>query len=149
MSARSLYRIAVVGAGPAGLYTTKALLRGARQSLASAITDAALTTASELSPPPLQVDVFDRLPTPFGLVRSGVAPDHPHTKNVQNELQHVLDDNRVAFYGNVHIEDCSNDSQSPKNSTSPHVHIPFNLLTKNYDAVVLAYGAGMFAIHLQ
>ena len=55
------FRVAVVGAGPAGLYTADELLKH----------------------PEITVDVFDRLPTPYGLVRSGVAPDHQHTKQVQ------------------------------------------------------------------
>ena len=54
------FRIAVVGAGPAGLYAADELLKH----------------------PELRVDVYDRLPTPYGLVRAGVAPDHPHTKQV-------------------------------------------------------------------
>ena len=55
------FRVAVVGAGPAGLYAADELLRH----------------------PEISVDVFDRLPTPYGLVRAGVAPDHQHTKQVE------------------------------------------------------------------
>ena len=55
------FRIAVVGAGPAGLYTADELLKH----------------------PEISVDVFDRLPTPYGLVRAGVAPDHQHTKQIE------------------------------------------------------------------
>ncbi|WGL50396.1 FAD-dependent oxidoreductase [Nocardioides sp. BP30] len=55
------FRVALVGAGPAGLYTADELLRH----------------------PEISVDVFDRLPTPYGLVRAGVAPDHQHTKQVE------------------------------------------------------------------
>jgi ferredoxin--NADP+ reductase len=55
------FRVAVVGAGPAGLYAADELL----------------------THPEVTVDVYDRLPTPYGLVRFGVAPDHPHTKQVQ------------------------------------------------------------------
>ena len=54
------FRVAVVGAGPAGLYTADELLKH----------------------PEISVDVYDRLPTPYGLVRAGVAPDHQHTKQV-------------------------------------------------------------------
>ncbi|WP_148615024.1 FAD-dependent oxidoreductase [Nocardioides rubriscoriae] len=55
------FRVAVVGAGPAGLYTADELLKH----------------------PEIAVDVYDRLPTPYGLVRAGVAPDHQHTKRVE------------------------------------------------------------------
>ena len=55
------FRVAVVGAGPAGLYTADELLKH----------------------PEVSVDVFDRLPTPYGLVRAGVAPDHQHTKQIE------------------------------------------------------------------
>lgn len=53
-------RVCVVGGGPAGFYTAEKMLK---------------------AHPRAQVDIIDRLPTPFGLVRSGVAPDHPETKN--------------------------------------------------------------------
>jgi len=55
------FRVAIVGAGPAGLYTADELLKH----------------------PEISVDVFDRLPTPYGLVRAGVAPDHQHTKQIE------------------------------------------------------------------
>ena len=59
------FRVAVVGAGPAGLYTADELLKH----------------------PEVSVDVFDRLPTPYGLVRAGVAPDHQHTKQVRDAVR--------------------------------------------------------------
>jgi ferredoxin--NADP+ reductase len=52
-------RVAVIGSGPSGFYATEALLK---------------------SDPPVTVDMYERLPTPYGLVRSGVAPDHPKLK---------------------------------------------------------------------
>eukprot|EP00798_Chlamydomonas_sp_ICE-L_P023901 gene23901-9468_t len=67
----------------------------------------------------------DRLPTPFGLVRSGVAPDHQHTKNVQNQFTAVGKDPRVRFFGGVELgKDVSLDQ-----------------LRGLYSSVVLAYGA--------
>src|SRR4029453_15232527 len=74
-------RVAVVGAGPAGLYAAEALLNKA---------DLTLT-----------VDVFDRFPTPFGLVRDGVAPDHQSIKAVTRVLDRTLADPRVRLFGNV------------------------------------------------
>jgi ferredoxin/flavodoxin---NADP+ reductase len=79
-SARPL-RVAVVGAGPAGLYAAQALLD--RLGLV------------------LTVDVLNRFPTPFGLVRDGVAPDHQSIKAVTRVLERTLADPRVRFCGNV------------------------------------------------
>ena len=74
-------RVAVVGCGPAGIYTA-----------------AALTAHDEAA-----VDVIDRLPTPFGLVRYGVAPDHEKMKSVAVALRKVLEHQRVRFLGNVEL----------------------------------------------
>ena len=63
-------RVAVVGAGPAGFYAAGALL------------------ASE--DPPVEVDLIDRLPTPWGLVRLGVAPDHPNIKAVSRAFERKI-----------------------------------------------------------
>ncbi|MYX12199.1 FAD-dependent oxidoreductase [Streptomyces sp. SID8374] len=79
-----MLRVAVVGSGPSGVYTAQALLN---QSLV----------------PEVRVHVLDRLPTPYGLVRYGVAPDHEKIKSLQNSLRAVLEDERVAFVGNVQI----------------------------------------------
>ncbi|GAA3882087.1 FAD-dependent oxidoreductase [Saccharothrix violaceirubra] len=73
-------RFAVVGAGPAGVYSAQELLAGA---------------------PDCAVDVFDRLPAPYGLVRYGVAPDHPRTKRISTVLGRTLGDPAVRFFGNV------------------------------------------------
>lgn len=75
--------VAVVGAGPAGMYVADALIYQSRV--------------------PVRVDVFDRLPTPFGLLRYGVAPDHLKMKLLARALQRTLDDERVRFFGNVHV----------------------------------------------
>jgi ferredoxin--NADP+ reductase len=74
-------RVAIVGAGPAGFYTAAALL--AQKNLTVAI------------------DVIERLPAPFGLVRYGVAPDHPKIKEVVRVFDKVLADPRVRYLGNV------------------------------------------------
>jgi ferredoxin--NADP+ reductase len=74
-------RIAIIGAGPAGLYAADSLLRRP---------DITLT-----------IDVFNRFPTPLGLVRDGVAPDHQSIKAVARIFDKVLADPRVRFFGNV------------------------------------------------
>ncbi len=76
-------RVAVVGSGPAGFYTIAALFKQADF--------------------PLQVDLFDRLPTPFGLVRGGVAPDHPKIKGVIRVYDKLAGKDNFRFFGNVRI----------------------------------------------
>ncbi|KAL9242340.1 hypothetical protein vseg_016352 [Gypsophila vaccaria] len=97
-------RVCIVGSGPAGFYTAEKMLK-AHQSA--------------------EVDILDRLPTPFGLVRSGVAPDHPETKIVVNQFTRVAQNERCRFLGNVNL----GSSVSVKE------------LRDLYHVVVLAYGA--------
>lgn len=73
--------MAVIGSGPSGIFATEALLK-----------------QTEV---PVQVDVYDRLPTPYGLVRYGVAPDHLTIKSVTKGFEKTLGDPRVRFLGNV------------------------------------------------
>jgi ferredoxin/flavodoxin---NADP+ reductase len=97
--------VAVVGSGPAGFYATEQLLRHP---------DAVV-----------QVDMFDRLPTPFGLVRGGVAPDHPKIKSVIRVYEKTAARDGYRFFGNVEVgRDISADD-----------------LAQRYHAVVYAYGA--------
>jgi ferredoxin/flavodoxin---NADP+ reductase len=74
-------RVAIIGAGPAGFYAAEALLKR--------------------DEPVVSVDMFDRLPTPFGLVRSGVAPDHQKIKSVVRIFERIAGNERFRFYGNV------------------------------------------------
>ena len=74
-------RVAIVGAGPSGFFAADALVKQGDV--------------------PVAVDLFDRLPTPFGLVRYGVAPDHQKIKSVTRLYQKTLDDPRVRFFGHV------------------------------------------------
>src|SRR5690348_17148964 len=74
--------VAVVGSGPAGLYTAEALIK----------------QGAALDPPQaVRVDVLDRLPTPYGLVRYGVAPDHKSIKSIADYLRGVLEHEGVRF----------------------------------------------------
>lgn len=75
-------QIAIIGAGPSGCYLADALSRK--------FPDAA-------------IDIFDRLPTPFGLVRGGVAPDHQGTKNIARQFERTLGKDSVRFFGHVEI----------------------------------------------
>ena len=74
-------RVAIIGAGPAGFYTLSNLFK-----------------QKELN---VEIDMFDRLPTPFGLVRAGVAPDHQKDKTVQRVYDKNAREPNVRFYGNV------------------------------------------------
>jgi ferredoxin--NADP+ reductase len=97
-------RIAVIGSGPAGFYAANALL-GAE--------------------PPAEVDLFERLPTPWGLVRLGVAPDHPKLKEVSRAFERTATRPGFRFFGNVEVgRDLAHDD-----------------LLGLYDAVVYAVGA--------
>lgn len=97
-------KVCIVGGGPAGFYTAQHLVKGRSD---------------------VQVDVYERLPVPFGLVRFGVAPDHPEVKNVINTFTQTAQHERCRFLGNVNVgKDVSVDE-----------------LKKAYHAVVLSYGA--------
>ena len=103
-------QVAVVGSGPAGIYTAEALIK----------------QAAKLDPPvTVQVDVLDRLPTPYGLVRYGVAPDHPSIRSIADYLRNVLEHDSVQFLGGVHLGD----------------DVTREDLLASYDAVVYATGA--------
>ncbi len=96
--------VAIVGAGPAGFYTADALVKSGDD---------------------VAVDIIERLPAPFGLVRYGVAPDHHTTKNVARAFERTAQHAQVRYFGNVEVgQDLSLDE-----------------LRALYDAVVLAVGA--------
>ena len=96
--------IAIIGSGPAGFYTAAALI------------DSGVD---------ISIDIIERLPTPFGLIRGGVAADHQTTKNISKKFEKTALMNQVRFYGNVEIGR----------------DISLAELREMYDAVVLAQGA--------
>jgi len=103
-------RIAVVGAGPAGVYA------------ADLLTKSEPVASGELR---LGIDLFDRYPAPYGLIRYGVAPDHPRIKGIVTALHKVLDRGDIRFFGNV---DYGTD-------------LDLADLRRHYDAVIFATGA--------
>ncbi|MGV9194362.1 FAD-dependent oxidoreductase [Microbacterium sp. MC2] len=99
-------RLAIVGAGPAGIYAADILLKAERKF-------------------EVAIDLFDQLPAPYGLVRYGVAPDHPRIKGIITALRDVLDRGDIRIFGNVRFgTDLSLDD-----------------LKRHYHAVIFATGA--------
>ena len=97
-------KFAIVGAGPAGMYAADALLK---------------------SVPDCRIDVFEKYPAPYGLIRYGVAPDHYKTRNTSRQYARTFEEDAVGYYGNVEIGK----------------DITMDELKEHYDAVVLAMGA--------
>jgi ferredoxin--NADP+ reductase len=97
-------RVAIVGAGPAGIYAGNILHN---------------------KYPDVSIDLFDTLPAPYGLIRYGVAPDHPRIKGIVNSLHEMLDEGTIRFYGNVTFG----------------TDITLADIRKHYHAVIFATGA--------
>lgn len=103
------FKIAIVGAGPSGYFSAQAL-----QNL-------------ETDDLKFSIDLIERLPTPWGLVRSGVAPDHPKIKTVSKVFEKIATAGNVRLFGNVELGR----------------DISLEELKKNYDAVILATGSSV------
>ena len=99
-------RLAIVGAGPAGIYAADLIVKAERDFDVS-------------------IDLFDLLPAPYGLVRYGVAPDHPRIKGIIKALYEVLDRGDIRFFGNV----------------TYGTDITLDELKSHYNAVIFATGA--------
>lgn len=99
-----MIHIAIIGSGPTGCFVAEFLAKKH---------DA------------IQIDIFERLPTPFGLVRAGVAPDHQQTKRITQQLERTLQRDNVRFIGNVTIGQ----------------HLSYESLKQHYHSVVIATGA--------
>ena len=95
--------VAIIGGGPAGFYTAQALFRAR---------------------PDVQVDLYERLPSPFGLVRSGVAPDHQKLKRPIQLYEQIADHTNFSLIANVTVG----------------VDLPIAALSQCYHAIVLANG---------
>ena len=105
MSSESPIRVAVIGSGPAGFYAAGHLLKAAGERL--------------------EVDMIERLPTPWGLVRSGVAPDHPKIKSVTRVYEKTAAHPRFRYFGNVTFGE----------------HVSREEMLEHYHAVVYATGS--------
>src|SRR6187431_500677 len=99
-------RLAIVGAGPAGIYAADIILKAERKFDVS-------------------IDLFEQLPAPYGLVRYGVAPDHPRIKGIITALREVLDRGDIRLFGNVRFGE----------------DITLEDLKNHYNAVIFATGA--------
>ncbi len=97
-------RVAIIGAGPAGIYAGNILAQ---------------------KYPDVNIDLFDSLPAPYGLIRYGVAPDHPRIKGIVNSLHEMLDSGVIRFFGNVEFGK----------------DLKLEDLRKHYHAVIFATGA--------
>ncbi|CAH2013645.1 unnamed protein product [Acanthoscelides obtectus] len=97
-------KICIVGAGPAGFYAAQHLLKKIQD---------------------VQVDMYERLPVPFGLVRFGVAPDHPEVKNVINTFTKTAENPKLRFLGNMTLG----------------ADVSLEVLKKAYHIVLLSYGS--------
>ncbi len=103
------YHVAIVGSGPSGFFAAASLLKAADAS-------------EEIG---VIVDMLEMLPTPWGLVRSGVAPDHPKIKSISKQFEKIAEDPRFRFFGNVVVGE----------------HVEAAELAERYDAVIYAVGA--------
>jgi len=106
ISAAARYRVAIIGAGPGGFYAAEALLRSGQS---------------------VSVDMFERLPVPYGLVRFGVAPDHPKLKQVTKIFDRIAGMDNFRFIGGIEIG----------------TTLPISALRSCYHAVVIASGASI------
>ena len=97
-------RVAVIGSGPAGIYASDLLMKSGRT---------------------VEIDLFEQMPAPFGLIRYGVAPDHPRIKGIVNSLHAVMEKPNIRFLGNIEVG----------------TTITVEKLHEYYDAIVFATGA--------
>ena len=103
------YKVAIVGAGPAGYFTAQALQN------------------NQSDERKFEIDMIERLPTPWGLVRSGVAPDHPKIKTVAKVFEKVAAEPGFRLFGNVEIP----------------TDVTIDALRDKYDVVVVCTGSAL------
>ena len=96
MNKPNTLRVAIVGSGPAGMYAAAHLLGSPTGTWVDG-------RMEHLTARRIEVDIFDRLPTPWGLVRGGVAPDHPEKKQIAEVFERVASRDEFRFFGNVEV----------------------------------------------
>ncbi|RDA89762.1 hypothetical protein CP533_3908 [Ophiocordyceps camponoti-saundersi (nom. inval.)] len=106
------FYLAVIGSGPAGFYAASRIMKRLPHS---------------------RIDIYEALPVPFGLVRYGVAPDHPEVKNCEDRFKEIAASPNVQFLGNVSI--------GQSNRSTFHCVVRLETLMRHYDSILMAYGA--------
>ncbi|RDA87253.1 hypothetical protein CP532_1302 [Ophiocordyceps camponoti-leonardi (nom. inval.)] len=106
------FRLAIIGSGPAGFYAASRVRKRLPQS---------------------RIDMYEALPAPFGLVRYGVAPDHPEVKNCEAKFEEIAASPNFQFLGNVSI------GRSTRSAS--HCVVQLGSLMRHYDSILMAYGA--------
>ncbi|KAF9095721.1 NADPH-adrenodoxin reductase [Mortierella sp. GBA35] len=107
------FKVAIIGSGPGGFYTAHRILKNVPQS---------------------SIDMYEALPVPHGLVRFGVAPDHPEVKNVIHTFDEVAENPSFTFIGNTTVG-------TYVTPGSKKADLEISDLRPHYDAILLAYGA--------
>jgi adrenodoxin-NADP+ reductase len=146
-SSSSALRFACVGSGPAGMYITEKLLSllGKEQKQGRSGSDDATNDndRDRSKRVHVEVDIFEKEFSPYGLVRFGVAPDHASTKNVTNKFDTILKDSRVRFFGNVKVGETTATKRTMKEDEvgADVLTVSVRELLGVYSGVVLAHGA--------
>ncbi|KAG2059160.1 FAD/NAD(P)-binding domain-containing protein [Suillus hirtellus] len=120
-------KLAIIGGGPSAFYVASRLL--------------SLLPLKDPMSPPLRVHMYDRLWAPHGLVRYGVAPDHPEVKNCTNKFDATAIDPRFRFFGNVNV------GSTPLHSIPHALHLPLTSILNNYSHLLFATGCTMPTLH--
>ncbi|KAG2145991.1 uncharacterized protein EDB93DRAFT_495894 [Suillus bovinus] len=120
-------KLAIIGGGPSAFYVASRLL--------------SLLPLNDPMSPPLRVHMYDRLWAPHGLVRYGVAPDHPEVKNCTNKFDTTATDPRFHFFGNVNV------GSTPLHSIPHALHLPLTSILNNYSHLLFATGCTMPTLH--
>ncbi|KAF8521135.1 hypothetical protein JB92DRAFT_1832325 [Gautieria morchelliformis] len=148
-------KLAIVGAGPSAFYVAGRLLQLVGKAAGPALAGPA---AAPLSPDDVRIHIYERLCAPYGLVRYGVAPDHPEVKNCTHKFDITASDPRVRFFGHVRVggstvvtpsasaracQRLDTSTSSSKTSAAPSAALPLPLpaLFPHYTHLVFATGA--------
>ena len=120
-------KVAIIGSGPSAFYSAARLLANATKDGGGDV----------------HVHMYERLPTPNGLVRYGVAPDHPEVKNVEHKFAQVAEDKRFRFFGNVNITGDQTSSSDLTYTYPLATQLPITSLLPHYTHLLLSYGCSL------